>query len=542
MDWKVVRRGFWKLSLFAAAAVAMATPGQDQALSQRVDLFLKEADLLAATQVLTKQTGIQFVIQPSTEPFGKITLSLSGVTAEQAIKYLCEAAGGWAERDENGVYIIRRGERPAPTPAQPNPQPTITTPEVQRPRVVRKVKLMKADPKDVYDMLTKGYMHDPVNGFKEVRRFSEFSQGYLTSPQSPTISVVGLGAGVAYPTSNVGNQDRTNFPTNDNANDVWLPGESARQLTGGGNQPFGGGQPTGGGQTGAGGQGTALTPGQGLVPTGIDFISYDPTDNSLVVRGDEEAVRRLQQNIALFDVAPEQVLIKVEFITTSQGLSRSLGIDWLYQRGAVVAGNNPGFFARNTDPIFINYATGNISTRLRTALATGQGRVVNAPIVRTLNNQPASVLTTTSTTIFVNQVINGPGGVTTVPQPLSLTVTTALIVRPRINGDRTITMTLTPQIQDFGQVRIGPDGQEIPDQLGQAINVVARVKDGETIVLAGLTRKSDQSSQRRFPILGDLPIIGQFFRDNRKEQNNSELLIFVTPTIIRDDEAGVTGP
>jgi len=285
-----------------------------------------------------------------------------------------------------------------------------------------------------------------------------------------------------------------------------------------------------------------LTPGEGLVPDGIDYIGYDPTDNSLVVKGTDEAIRQLQQNIALFDVAPQQVSVKVEFITTSSSITKALGFDWLYQRGGVFTGNRPGSFARAGDPIFLNYATGNVTARLRAVLDSGKGITVSAPLLRTLNNQTAIVQQTIETTIFINQVVNGPGGITTVPQPIQYQVNTQLVVRPRINGDGTVTMFLTPQIQDFGQLRRGPDGSEIPDRLSSLLAVVARVKSGETIALAGLTRKSDQGSESRFPILGDLPIIGQFFRANNRQKGQQELIVFVTPVIIEDEDLGGIGP
>lgn len=278
------------------------------------------------------------------------------------------------------------------------------------------------------------------------------------------------------------------------------------------------------------------------MPSGVTRLSYDPSDNSIIFQGTDQAYQELLDLLEIFDVAPQQVVIKVEFITTSNSLDKSLGIDWLYERGSIFAGNRPGSFARSNDPIFINYATGNITTRLRTLLSDGWGRVVNAPLVRTLNNQLASVVTSTATTVFVNTVVNGPGGVTIVPNPQTLTVTSQLIVRPRINGDGTITVGLAPQIQDFGQLRRGPDGQEIPDQLSQAISVVARVKSGETIALAGLTRKSDNFSQSRIPILSDLPIIGQLFKGRNSQQSTSELIVFVTPSIVKEDDYGLGAP
>lgn len=537
------RRRLVQLACLAVFAMASLAGAQDGALSKKVDLYLKGADLLAATQMLSQQTGLQFVIAPSGQPFDKIDASLKGVTAEEAIQYLCRAAGAYAERDENGVYIIRRGEKPdvklAPTPAPQPPKP--------RNIILKRIQLMKADPKDVYEQLTQTAVWDPGAGFRLMNKFAQETRGDFGANYGPNPTVV-VGGGyqqTVYPVNKGAAQrpgDLQNPQSLENVNNgVTLPGEpAAGQLGGGGGgggQLGGGGQPGGGGQSGQGGQ---LTAGQGFVPDGITKITYDPTTNSLIVEGDDEAVRRLQQAIALFDVAPQQVIIKVEFITTSQSVSKQLGIDFLYARGAVFAGNTPGSQANVGNPIFVNYSTGNVSARLRAQLLEGQGRVVNAPLVRTLNNQIALVQQQVETTIFLNQVINGPGGITQAPQPVPFTVTTQLLVRPRINGDGTVTVNLTPQIQDFGQVRRGPDGQEVPDRLSQLINVVARVRSGETIALGGLTRKSDTSSQSRFPILGDLPIIGQFFRSTSRDKNNSELIVFVTPTVIDEDGNPIT--
>jgi general secretion pathway protein D len=312
---------------------------------------------------------------------------------------------------------------------------------------------------------------------------------------------------------------------------------------GGGNQGGPGGGGLGGGQ--AGGQGgvgsTQNLPGSGIMPPGITRVMYDPTDNSLIVQGDDAAIRELELLIAQFDVAPKQVIIKVEFITTSTSLDRALGIDWFYQRGSVFAGVRPGTFARAADPIFLNYATGNISTRLRTLLTEGWGRTVTSPLVRTLNNQTASIANSAQTTIFINTVTSGPGGIVITPNPVTITATTFLTVTPRINGDQTITVFLNPSLQGFGQLKRGPDGQEIPDILIQQIQVVARVRSGETIALGGLTNKVDNYSESRIPILSDLPIIGQLFRGRNTNTSSSELIIFVTPTIVDDENFGL-GP
>ncbi len=536
-----MRFNWASLSLAAVLATASLAPVSSALASQQaedvlVDISLKDADMILATKILTERTGLQFVIEPSAEPFHLITLKLDRMPAKAVIGYICKSAGAYYRRDENGVYIISRN-KPEETTIAP------VAPALPEKMVVKRIKLIKADAEAVYNQVVYAIPYDFVDGFEKLNRFravTDMTQRF--SP--PDIRMIGQSA----PTNNFfptagGNYSgpRTGL---ESGNDIRLPGsEQGRQFNPGGgigtlpgntgvgtpNQPG-----IGTGTTGVGN--ATLAGGQGLVPESIDYISYDPTDNSLIVRGTEEDIARLQGYIALFDVAPKQVQIKVEFITTSSGISRALGFDFLYQRGMINFGTQPGTFARSGDPVFLNFAEGNITTRMRALLNEGFGKTVNAPVLRTLNNQPASVQQSTSQTIFVSTTSVTNGAVVTNVNPQSLSVSTGLSVTPRINDDGTITMYLQPQIQDFGQLRRGPDGQEIPDQLSQAISVVARVKNGETIALGGLTRKSDQGSRGKIPLLGDLPIIGQFFRSTTRERNTSELIIFVTPTVIEDDE------
>jgi general secretion pathway protein D len=533
LSWAKLALGAVMVAAFAVpVASAVAQQGMEQT---RVSVRLEDVDLLTAARELTKLTGLMFVVEKSDKPFGKVTLDLKDLPVEDVIQYMCTSAGAHFRRDENGVFILSHD---LPAPEKLNP--TAEKPHVAKVR--KRIPLMKADAETVYRQIMYRESFDPTSPFRKLNDFKDVvmpsNVGFYGTKELYTPK---LGPAIPMTSAPVPAQNYSN--PNEGANGISLPGEGANQIgPGGGQGGFGGQGGLGGnqGQGGQGGQGTSLVGGQGLVPEGISYISFDPTDNSFIVEGTDEAIQEFIRLINEFDRAPQQVTIKVEFITTSSSVSRSLGFEFLYSRGAVFAGTTPGSFIRGGDPVFLNYGSGNVTARMRTQLLEGFGKVVNAPIVRTLNNQPASVFSQVISTIFINTVVgNGAGSVIVTPQPFPLQVTTSLTVAPRINGDGTITVALQPQIADFGQLRRGPDGQEIPDQLIQAVNVVARVKNDETIVLGGLTRKSDIGSEARVPILADLPIIGQFFRSTTRDRNNSELLIFVTPHIVEEDEGGI---
>ncbi|AIE85780.1 S-protein secretion component D [Fimbriimonas ginsengisoli Gsoil 348] len=528
------------------AAVAQQTSNE----GVRLDLTLKDADMMQATNMLFVRAGISFVVEPSSEPYKKITLKIDNVTAEEAVGYICQAAGAYFRRDENGVYIISQ-RKPAVV------GPTAPAAPTKKPMLLRRVKLLRADAQQVYDMVMFRIPFDSNRGFEALKKFTNFNQQDASRIYGPNANVQAQGLGQTFGPVQAQNPTRNSnaLSAAESGSEIPLPGEEAANQIGGGRgggaggfggQGGGGGLGGGGGQGGiggGGGQGNAnLTGGQGLVPEGIDFISYDPTDNSLVVRGDEDAINTLQGYITLFDVAPRQVQIKVEFITTTQTVDRSFGTEFLYQRGSIITGTRPGSFVRTGDPIFLNYAVGDVTARLRTSLTEGNGKVVSAPILRTLNNQPASITSSISTTIFINNTVVSNGAVVTTSNPIPLTATTLLAVAPRINDDNTITVYLSPQIQNFVGSSRGPNGEQIPNTVVQAISVVARVRNNETIVLGGLTQKNEDNGSTRVPVLSELPIIGQFFRFGTKTKTNSELLIFVTPSIVDDETQNAGGP
>ena len=525
----------WATMAFVGAVAAALVAPTTSAIAQqsnnqvRINVFLKDADLYEATRMLTMKAGMQFVFEPSAEPFGKVTLKLDDFLAEDALAYICKSAGAYFRRDENGVYIISRSAPKVDVPVVPEAKPVL---------VLKRIKVQKADVRSVYNMLAFAM---PVNqgiGFEDLKKFKALTATENTMGPNP--SNINIDTGASFRPFN----PRATQPMAgaEGGSDIMLPGEGAGQgSAGGGLNPGGGGggRPGGGGQGNQGGQGggASLTAGQGLVPQSIDFISYDPTDNSIVVRGTEEDIADLQRYISLFDVAPRQVEIKVEFVTTTEALDKSIGFDFLYSRGTVLAGTAPGTFARASDPVFLNFATGNITTRMRTLLQEGRGKVVSSPILRTLNNQPATINSSIVSWVFINNSFISNGTVVTQSTPIQLPAQTSLSIAPRINDDNTITVFLNPQIQSFVGTTRGPDGTELPNISQQAISVVARVRNGETIALGGLTDKNDNTNVSRVPLLSDLPIIGQFFRSTQRTKRNSDLLIFVTPRIVEEDES-----
>ena len=112
-----------------------------------------------------------------------------------------------------------------------------------------------------------------------------------------------------------------------------------------------------------------------------------------------------------------------------------------------------------------------------------------------------------------------------------------------IHPDDTITLDVTPQLE-APSAGIGIPGGSGSVSGGSTIDVqtIVRVKNGETIMMGGFVSKNDTMGGTRAPLLSDIPVIGPLlFKNKAHSTNNSEIMLFVTPTIMKDDTTDFGG-
>jgi general secretion pathway protein D len=312
--------------------------------------------------------------------------------------------------------------------------------------------------------------------------------------------------------------------------------------TGGGAYPGAGGfnpQQFGGGQPGAA-PGQAGRPGaQGLLPQGIKNIIALQSDNSILVYGTVDGFKKVREIVKNLDIAPRQVQIKVEFVTALVSMVDQEGINWSiipYPGVSIV----PTLSQPSQPSISIQYASGSAAVSLLADLEKDHSKVVQSPIITTTNNVAASVSVSTQIPYTTDSVIlggNNNNNIQTTTQQF-LNLTTGLTVDPRINSDDTVTLRLAPQVSTPGANTSSNNGP--PPVTTQSLTTLRTIKSGETMVLGGLIAKTEERVQKRIPFLADLPIFGSIFRDRNIQTSDSELLIFVTATIIGEDTDGGT--
>ena len=270
-----------------------------------------------------------------------------------------------------------------------------------------------------------------------------------------------------------------------------------------------------------------------MLPEGMNPPLAIVKHNVLLVHGTQEAIKLVREILAYFDKPAKQVEIATKFVEVDAIQDKPFAIDWFVSSGGA-EWYNLGF-APGEGIQVARFRRGTFEKELRSLLAEGHAQIINEPFVTTPNNIPAQVCFSTELPYFYATITYNQHGQRTVEyESDTVSLSRSLIVTARILADDTIVLDLEPEIDDqFGTV-VGPDGTILPIVSTQTAYVQGvRVPDGDTIVIGGLVRRH-KTPGLKGASGEEMPIIGEKFLSKLAEQPNKELLIFVTPRIIRE--------
>jgi MSHA biogenesis protein MshL len=240
-----------------------------------------------------------------------------------------------------------------------------------------------------------------------------------------------------------------------------------------------------------------------------------------------------------------QVEIEARIYEVGLNDHHSLGIDWtkinfLGTKGSIELANiitAPfGGFIPKLATTTISFADGDFAGVLKALQEQGDLRVVSQPRVVTMNNQPALIKVATDQPFFTQTVSQGTAGSSTIvtEQVRSVTVGLVLSVTPQISEDGWIMMDVTPIISRLRDIAESPSGSANAPVLDvKQSSGLVRLKDGEMVIIGGLIQEEFSDTERKVPILGDIPLLGRLFKGTYTVKTKSELVIFISPKIVR---------
>jgi general secretion pathway protein D len=299
------------------------------------------------------------------------------------------------------------------------------------------------------------------------------------------------------------------------------------------------------GQTGFGGTSGRRSSTSGNYPSstevGTATFSTDPETRKLVVVTDEETAKYISLVVSNLDRPPPQVLIKVVFLEVTHRKGSDIGVEGAYSKnlGNSTAGNLlqnfqalPGLDAG--DALF-NVAGSDFEVTLRAIAQAGKLEVLSRPTILARNNQQAYInvgqrvplITATRYDTFGNQI----NSITYQDVGIILQVT------PFITSDGMVEMIVSPEISNLSEETVatstGTNSTGLPVINTRSADTVVVTPDGQTVVIGGLMQNTKTETVSKVPVLGDIPLLGAAFRRKVKGDSKTELLIFLTPHIIR---------
>ncbi len=163
--------------------------------------------------------------------------------------------------------------------------------------------------------------------------------------------------------------------------------------------------------------------------------------------------------------------------------------------------------------------------------------MVSETSLQAQNNKPADLSVVNEIPVLTSKIQGGSGTSRDVIQNIDrIDVGVKLKITPHIIPGNRISMDLNPSIEAV--IDNGPSDTEFtPTIARRQVNTTVSVDDGRTIVIAGLTRRDKRKVERRVPLLGSIPILGWLFRHLETVDERTDIIIFVTPSIVSDQKS-----
>ena len=315
-----------------------------------------------------------------------------------------------------------------------------------------------------------------------------------------------------------------------------------------------------------------------------DFLQYaegvrilpDPRTNSLLVMATKEDMARIEKLIRSIDTSVAQVQIEVVIAEVTLNNELDVGVD-VFKRlfetgqqtqtgGYSTDGNTPIELPRAgdvvgglaTNPVtaaalaagtggltyFATFRNLKLDAVLHALSSTSKSKVLSTPVIMTMDNQEASILVGSSVPVpqnTVSSIVGNNGTLATGQLNASIEykdVAIELKVTPRINPDGYVRMDIEQKINDLGaNVNIG--GTVAPTILKREAKSSVAVQNESTIMLGGLIKENKTKTETKVPFLGDIPFFGQLFKGQTNNKQRNELVIFIRPSVLRNDDEAV---
>ncbi len=297
-----------------------------------------------------------------------------------------------------------------------------------------------------------------------------------------------------------------------------------------------------------------------LISKDVGMIKADQRTNKIIVTDFPEKLRKIEQIISAYDEKSREVLIEAKIVEVTLSDAYRFGLDWesifnnLFESKNAFNLNVGSAFEQitqqaSTDTLFFRragatpgvrvFGTGKLAGSVQNFNAVldalkkiGDTKILSNPRVTAISGQEAVFKVITRQAFVTDTVVQNPAAATTAENVTFVDVGVNLKITPVINQEHYITLKIKPEISSVASTLTTAQGNTIPIVSSQELETIVMIKDGVTIILGGLIQDRAVVTTSRVPVLGNMPLIGNIFRKDVHDFNKTELVFFLTPTVV----------
>ena len=265
-------------------------------------------------------------------------------------------------------------------------------------------------------------------------------------------------------------------------------------------------------------------------------MTADEPNNSIVITATPDEYRRIRNILETIDVAGHQVLIEATIAEVTLTDELQFGVRWFFDKGASTFNFSDSATGALTN-VFPGFSyliqTANIRTIIHALSAITDVNVVSQPTLTVVENKKAFLQVGDEVPIITQTAQS----TLTADSPVVNSVTyknTGVIlgITPRVSDTGKVVLDIEQEVGDV--VETTSSGIDSPTIQQRRIKTTVNVQDGQTIILAGLIQDRATRERGQVPILGDIPYVGNAFKNKTDTIRRTELVIAITPQVIKD--------
>lgn len=274
------------------------------------------------------------------------------------------------------------------------------------------------------------------------------------------------------------------------------------------------------------------------------FVSLDLESNSLVIMASKDELKQIKDLIQELDKEKAQVYVQAKIIEVNNELVNKIGISYgIINASARSDGINAISSNLNGGSNAIKEAVDTLGIRMndlniKSGLALGASLnllqqngaldIVSEPSILAINNKESSIYVGEKISVEISSTLTDGGLQRTNYEREDIGLT--LKVKPRISSDTKLTLEINTLLEGIKSTSVSA-GQN-PDTLKKEIKTAAILNNGESVIIGGLIENKNETIEQKVPVLGDIPLFGELFKNDSKMNKKNNLVIIVTPYMI----------